>query len=59
MIATTMVNDDGKERAWDIQRLPEGHLIFGMGKKPLESVFDAVSLEEIVAFARKYGNRRT
>lgn len=59
MMATTKVGDEGKERAWDIKRLPEGQLIFGMGKKPLESVFDAVSLEEIVAFAREHSNRRT
>lgn len=59
IIAATKVGDDGKERAWDIQRLPEGHLIFGIGKKPLEFVFDAVSLAEIVTFAQEHSNRRT
>lgn len=57
MMATTKVAEDGKEKAWDIAKLPDGHLVFGMGKKPLEAVFDAVSLDAIVAFAAAHSER--
>lgn len=57
IIATTKVTEDGKQKAWDIEKLPDGRLIFGMGKKPLEEVFDAVSLEAIVAFALEHSDR--
>lgn len=57
ILATTKVAVDGKQSAWDIEKLPDGHLIFGMGKKPLEDVFDAVSLDAIVAFAEQHSGR--
>jgi hypothetical protein len=57
IIATTKVTDGGQEKAWDIQKLPDGRLIFGMGKKPLEAVFDSVSIDAIVAFAQEHSNR--
>jgi len=56
MIATTKVTDSG-EKAWDIRKLPEGRLIFGMGKKPLETVLDAVSVNAIVEFAQAHRDR--
>lgn len=57
IVATTKVMDGGHERAWDIKKLPDGHLIFAMGKKPLEAVFDSVSVDAIVAFAQEHSDR--
>lgn len=50
VIATT--SDDSK-KAWDIKKLPEGYLLMGMARDPLNSVFGAVSVEAIVDFAQK------
>ena len=45
---------DGKQSAWDIEKLPDGHLIFGMGKKPLEDVFGAPYTRALLAFAGQH-----
>lgn len=57
IIASTAVDENGKEKAWDIKKLPEGHLLMGLGRRPLTSVFDAVSLDDIVAFASQHAHR--
>jgi len=57
VIAGTHINERGKEKAWDIKKLPEGRLILGLGTAPLETVFGAVSLDAIVAFSREHATR--
>lgn len=57
IIASTAVDENGREKAWDIKKLPEGQLIMGLGKQPLTSVFDAVGLDDIVAFAALHAYR--
>ncbi len=57
IIASTEVTDHGQEKAWDLKKLPDGHLIFGMGEKPLEAVFNSVSVDAIVAFAQEHSER--
>jgi hypothetical protein len=57
IIATTKVTHGGHEKAWDIKKLPEGRLIVGMGKQPLEAVFDSVSVDAIVTFAGEHSAR--
>lgn len=57
IIATTGADERGKERAWDIKKLPEGHLLMGLGKNPLSKVFDAVDLEAVATFMNEHANR--
>lgn len=57
IIATTGVDERGKEKAWDIKKLPEGNLIMGLGKNPLGVVFDAVDLHSIVTFVSEHASR--
>lgn len=58
LVATSRIDENGKPAgAWDIGKLPEGHLIMGLGKDPLNVVFEAVSLLAIVEFADQHSRR--
>jgi len=58
MVAGSRTDGQGKPTgAWDIERLPEGRLLMGVGKDPLNMVFDAVPLQAIADFAYEHRNR--
>lgn len=58
IVASSRVGDDGKLLgAWDIEKLPERQLLIGLGKDPLNMVFDAVPLRGIADFAYDHAHR--
>lgn len=57
VVARSRSGEGQQAGAWDIKKLPEGHLVLGLGKRPLEMVFDSVSLQAIVDFARDHAHR--
>lgn len=58
VVATSRIDESGKSAgAWDIAKLPERRLIMGLGTDPLNVVFEAVSLRDIVEFAGRHADR--
>lgn len=58
IVATSRIDAEGKSiGAWDIERLPERRLLMGLGRDPLNMIFDAVSLKAIVDFAYQHAHR--
>ena len=58
IVASPRIDAKGKPiGAWDIEKLPEGRLLLGLGRNPLSMVFDAVSLRAIVDFAYQHAHR--
>ncbi len=58
IVASPRTDEKGKSTgAWDIEKLPEGRLPMGVGKDPLNMVFDATPLRVIVDFAYRHAYR--
>lgn len=58
MVANPRTDANGKSTgAWDIEKLPEGQLLMGLGRDPLNMIFDAMPLRVIVDFAYEHAYR--
>ncbi|WP_281965045.1 hypothetical protein [Serinicoccus marinus] len=58
IVASPRIDEKGQSTgAWDLDKLPEGHLLMGLGKDPLSMVFDAIPLRAIVDFAYQHAYR--
>jgi len=58
IVASPRTDEKGKSTgAWDIEKLPEGRLLMGVGKDPLNMVFDATPLRVNVDFAYRHAYR--
>lgn len=58
IVASPRTDVKGKSTgAWDIEKLQEGRLLMGVGKDPLNMVFDATPRRVIVEFASRHAYR--